>query len=50
MSFWNLQAFCGFFLWGVFFCGADLFRGVAKMVVGVGDIYIMYRGGGNFVY
>lgn len=28
-----------FFVWGVFFCGVDLFRGVAKMVGGVGDIY-----------
>lgn len=39
MSFWNLQAFCGFFCVGCVFCGVDLFRGVAKMVVGVGDIY-----------
>lgn len=28
-----------FFCVGCVFCGVDLFRGVAKMVVGVGDIY-----------
>lgn len=38
-EFLELASFLWIFLCGVFLCGVDLFRGVAKMVVGVGDIY-----------
>ena len=47
--FGTCKLFVDFFCGGVFFCGVDLFRGVRKMVVGVGDIYNV-EGFGNFVY